>query len=1437
MTLTHFTPELRLGDIANIGGFKMQGASVEDFAGFNFGWGDFNGDGLSDLLVCADGYDGGGYLAGGAFVIYGKNGGISPFIDFANLSPSDGFVIQGEFAYDLASRMLSSAGDVNGDGIEDMFIGAFKNDEGAFDSGAAYIIYGKADPVLGPIDLYDLQPDVGIKILGEESEDYASFWVAAAGDVNGDGRPDLIMGAPQNDAGGSNAGAAYVIFGRDGNYAGKIDLAALDPATGFKITGAAAGDVTGYAVSGADFNGDGLSDLIIGAPQDGTGAGRAYVVYGRPDIGALDLAQLTPQQGFVIQSEAFGDLTGFNVARAGDVNGDGVEDMIVGATKQDAGGVNSGAAYVIFGQTDGFGATLDLTTLDGTNGFKLIGAAAGDETGVCVATAGDVNGDGYDDILVGAQFSSITGTISGVAYLLFGRADGFAPTINLGQLSPSDGIRIRGEGAGETTGRAVSAAGDMNGDGYDDIAIGSPWNNNAGFKSGLAYVIYGRPDNHAPVALNTHVTGVEDTAYVFGVADFGLSDVDGDALLEVRIATLPTHGALMLRGENGAPDRAVTAGETLSATVIAAGRLYLTAEPDVSGAQYASFTFGVRDDGGIVGTGEDSSANLATLSVALTADSSDTDLIYGTSGNDTLVGTRADASLFGFAGDDLYVVNASGQRAVELPGEGYDTVRTSVDYALTAGQEIEQLEAANRAGTNFLRLTGNEYANYLRGNDGVNSLYGAGGGDTLEGFGGDDSYLVSTSADRIIEVAGGGNDTVYALGDYVLTAGAAIETLLAYDRAVGTAQNLTGNEFDNIILGTQGANLIVGGGGRDTMYGYRGDDTYMVDSADDLPIELYGEGYDTIVTTVSYTIPQGMEFEVLRTIDPTATTAINLTGNKIGNIIIGNAGANVIDGLGGGDDMSGLAGNDTYVVRHVNDRVREAIGGGSDTVRAVVSHTLAADAEIERFEAFDPAATGALNLTGNAFASTMVGSAGANILDGGGGGDDMSGLGGNDTYIVRHANDRVREGVGGGVDTVRTLVDHSLAEGAEVERLEAFDPTATTALRLTGNAFANTIVGNAGSNVLDGGAGADVLQGLGGADVYMIKDARNRIVERVGDGYDTVYTLTGYALEAGSEVEVLTVYDRATTSALQLSGNEFANLIYGNAGNNLIDGGGGADTLYGLAGDDTYIVRNAEVSIVEAAGGGYDTVRTLVSYTLGRDAQVEALTAFDATSTVGLRLTGNTFANMISGTAGNDSLSGILGADTLYGLRGNDSYLVQDVRAVVFEGQGEGNDTVYTTVGYSLAAGSEVEVLTAYDRATVNALDLAGNEFANTIYGNAGANRIDGGSGADVLYGLGGADTFVFSTPPTPGNVDRIADFTSGIDRIELAGDIFTDIAAGSGWFVAGTQAQDADDRILYDQASGALFYDADGSGAGLAVQFASLAPRTTLVASDFVIL
>jgi serralysin len=472
----------------------------------------------------------------------------------------------------------------------------------------------------------------------------------------------------------------------------------------------------------------------------------------------------------------------------------------------------------------------------------------------------------------------------------------------------------------------------------------------------------------------------------------------------------------------------------------------------------------------------------------------------------------------------------------------------------------------------------------LQGNAGANVLNGGAGADAMHGFGGSDTFHVDSAGDVVVEGAGGGNDTVLASVSYTLAAGSEIE-LLATTNAAGTgainltgnalAQTIHGNAGSNVLNGGAGSDVLNGGAGADTMHGLGGNDTFDVDNAGDVVQELAGGGSDRVLTSVSYALASGSEIEVLTTTNAAGTGAINLTGNAYAQTMHGNAGANVLNGGGGADTMHGLGGHDTFHVDNAGDVVVEGAGGGSDTVLASVSHALAAGSEIELLATTNAAGTGAINLTGNAFAQILQGNAGANVLNGGAGADAMHGFGGNDTFHVDNAGDKVHESAGGGSDRVLASVSYGLAAGSEIELLASTNAAGTGAINLTGNAFAQTLQGNAGANVLNGGAGADAMHGFGGSDVFYVDSAGDTVHELAGGGSDRVLTSVSYTLAAGSEIEVLTTTNLAGRGAINLTGNAFAQTIHGNAGANVLNGSGGADTLRGFAGDDTFLFNTA----------------------------------------------------------------------------------------------------------------------------------------------------------------------------------------------------------------------------------------------------------------------
>jgi len=474
-------------DLVTQANLRLDGAAADDETGYSVaGAGDVNGDGRDDVIVGAGYADNNGRSASGsAYVVFGTAS--TATVDLASLG-SAGFRIDGAAANNLAGWSVAGAGDVNGDGRDDVIVGAlFADNNGRGSSGSAYVVFGTASTAT--VDLAGLG-SAGFRIDGAAANDLAGWSVAGAGDMNGDGRDDVIVGAATaGNNGRSASGSAFVVFGTASTAT--VDLAGLGSA-GFRIDGAAASDQAGTSVAGAgDVNGDGRDDVIVGAWAAGnngrSASGSAYVVFGTASIATVDLAGLG-SGGFRIDGAAANDVAGISVAGAGDVNGDGRDDVIVGSWAADNNGRSeSGSASVVFGRTST--ATVDLAGL-GPAGFRIDGAAAGDRAGASVAGAGDVNGDGRDDVIVGSWAADNNGRSgSGSASVVFGRTS--TATIDLAGLG-SAGFRIDGAAAGDSAGYPVAGAGDVNGDGRDDVIIGAfGAGNNGRSASGSAYITYG----------------------------------------------------------------------------------------------------------------------------------------------------------------------------------------------------------------------------------------------------------------------------------------------------------------------------------------------------------------------------------------------------------------------------------------------------------------------------------------------------------------------------------------------------------------------------------------------------------------------------------------------------------------------------------------------------------------------------------------------------------------------------------------------------------------------------------------------------------------------------------------------------------------------------------------------------------------------------------
>ena len=467
------------------------------------GAGDVNGDGKADLVIGSPfaSSPGGSGADGATYVVFGRQE--AGVVDLASAETA-GFKIIG-YEGGMAGSSIGGLPDTNGDGLAEVIVGAPLQRISGVRSGAVFVVFGKRGGA--DVDLSHLGAG-GFRIAGAHAESLAGYSAAAAGDVNADGIADLVVGAPDT----GTPGTAWVVFGR--STAQDVDLAHLQADQGFRVDGIArspaepvGGNLTGGAVDGAgDVNGDGLADVVVGAVlahPHGTTSGSAYVVFGKRSGDAVNLAS-PPDWGFQVDGMSEFDAAGAWAGGAGDVNGDQLGDVIVaapGTSYNDR--PESGSASVVFGKPSHDPLVIGAL---GTHGFRIdgpersfpLGHQALSTVTRTVGGAGDVNGDGYADLIVGSGIQTTAERPeSGSAWVVYG-----GPSITDVDLAASlagRGFQIIGAAAGDLAGVSVAAAGDVNGDGAQDVVVSAPWaDNNQRRDSGSAYVIYGfrpRPRN------------------------------------------------------------------------------------------------------------------------------------------------------------------------------------------------------------------------------------------------------------------------------------------------------------------------------------------------------------------------------------------------------------------------------------------------------------------------------------------------------------------------------------------------------------------------------------------------------------------------------------------------------------------------------------------------------------------------------------------------------------------------------------------------------------------------------------------------------------------------------------------------------------------------------------------------------------------------------
>lgn len=733
--------------------------------------------------------------------------------DLSDINGSNGFVVNGANAFDRSGMSVSSAGDFNGDGYSDVIIGADGADpNGRRTAGASYIVFGGVNVGnTGSINLSSLSDTTGLVINGVQSSNRSGFSVSGAGDFNGDGLSDVIIGAPlakgsNANTSGFNAGESYIVFGStNAGEQGVLELSTLDGDNGLTVDGFRDENLGAAVSSAGDFNGDGFSDVVIGAPDASNGnaydSGASYIIFGGSQVGNegnLAVTDLDRLNGFSLRGSRRAVNLGTAVSGVGDVNGDGLSDVLVSEPGSGVYDNYSNRSYLVFGgahieNADDFDTISEIsvsrasTSIVAKSGADRIEQNPGVDSsreyiGRSLSSAGDINGDGVTDFMLTASpvdYSS-GDRLGSETYVIFGNSDlDDASQVNIDDITPGTGFEIVDiDGLGDYE---VNAAGDLNDDGVDDIVIGARLTDaNGRFTSGVSYVVYGNASigEQGPIdpltldGRNGFVINGIDVGDQSGASVSSAGDMNGDGVSD-----------LIIGAPFGDPNNARGAGESFVVFGIK------TDTPPLLTCNGLEVTVNIAE--GDFGSGGDD--------VILGTPGPDNIRAFG--GNDTICGQGGDDFIRAGAGNDVIIGGAGDD---QINGEGGNDViyGSTGDDQLSGGVGADQIfgEAGND------ELLGRGGADLLDGGDGLDSINGGGGADTIYTGAG------STAGTGIFAAGGPGNDTLHG--------GPNNDDL----RGWGGNDVIFGGAGNDDIDGGAGADELHGGDGGDEIFGGNGDD-------------------------------------------------------------------------------------------------------------------------------------------------------------------------------------------------------------------------------------------------------------------------------------------------------------------------------------------------------------------------------------------------------------------------------------------------------------------------------------------------------------------------------------------------------------------------------------------------------------------------------------
>jgi hypothetical protein len=795
------TSNINIASLSASQGFFIIGANTGDHAGYSVsGAGDINGDGYDDIIIGAPYANS---YAGISYVIYGS-ANVSN-IKLSDLNLIEGFSIAGANFGDQSGKVVSGAGDVNGDGYDDVIISAPAKFWGGA-AGVVYVIYGGTK--LANITLSSLTTEQGFIITGPNG---LGSSISGAGDVNGDGYDDIIIGASNGPYGESKT---YILYG--GVSLTDINVfSSLNAAKGISITDLNIGDVLGTSVGKAgNINGDLYSDVIIGAPGANSGAGVSYVIYGGSNLINIDVSSLTAEQGFYVTGVNPRDQSALSVSGAGDVNGDGFDDIIIGAP---SGSNEVGAAYVIYGKMHSTNISLTLLTVE--QGFSIIGTMTYGSLGYSVSGAGDINNDGYDDVIIGDL-----GPGDGISYVIYGGID--LNNIALSSLTTKKGITIVG---GSRLGNSVSNAGDVNGDGIADIIIGAY---GYSVNTGISYLIYGNSSSPASNAFPSAIPTLTPTVMTIiqninlanltkkqgfsimpdldnnGVIVSGIGDINKDGYADFIVDVKVSNNAIgyVFLGKNDSFDNINLADfNSNEGFFIRANDISSSGFVDINGDGYSDIIIGIA-----------SQYSIGRIYI-----------VFGKKDNlsnvnlDDLKDNQG-ISINGMNSGDFLGVSVSG--IGDINRDGYEDMIAGALFSSPQGMNLAGMsyvifgKANNFGAINLANLARDHYGFSIAGSRALEeSGFSVSGAGDFNGDGYDDIIIGVRSAD----IRGG----IYVIfGKFANFSNLNLSTLsilegvyitgnsvdLTFGNSVSTAGDVNGDGYDDIIIGAPGTDSSKG---------------------------------------------------------------------------------------------------------------------------------------------------------------------------------------------------------------------------------------------------------------------------------------------------------------------------------------------------------------------------------------------------------------------------------------------------------------------------------------------------------------------------------------------------------------------------------------------------------------------------------------------------